>query len=86
MMTPGEFWRRVHLLLTRDRASAELEEEMRLHLELRTEALRTDGDTVEEARHLARRQFGNATIVEETSRDAWGLVPGHRGFRQRPSD
>ncbi len=72
-MTGGEWWRRVRLLLTRDRAAHELEEEMRLHRELRAEQLREAGVSESDARAEARRVFGNATGMEEASRDQWGF-------------
>src|SRR4051812_10629113 len=67
-MTLSEMWRRVKYAIMRDQMTAELEEELRLHLELRREQLRNreDGD------QLARRQFGNSVDLVERSRDEWG--------------
>jgi predicted permease len=65
--------RRLQLLLRRDRATAELEEEMRLHRELRAHALRTDGATAPDAMIAARVRFGNPLMIQEASRDMWGL-------------
>jgi putative ABC transport system permease protein len=59
-------FRRLQFLLKRDRFDSDLEEEMRLHRELRSEKL---GD----AGAVARR-FGNATRLREESRDAWGWI------------
>ncbi len=56
-------WRKFRFLFERSRFDEELAEEMRLHLELRTEKLRNAGD--------ARRRFGNVTLALESSRDAW---------------
>jgi hypothetical protein len=71
MMTAGELWRRIWYAVNRERASAELEEEMRLHRELRAERLRAGGAA--DPTTDARRRFGNATVLAERSRDAWGL-------------
>ena len=46
---------------------------MRLHAELRAEALHGAGMSADQARTAARRRFGNATALAETSRDIWGL-------------
>ncbi|HEY1213597.1 MAG TPA: hypothetical protein VGE93_08185, partial [Bryobacteraceae bacterium] len=59
-------FRRLHVLLTRDRFNSDLDEEMRLHRELRAEKL---GDA-----EAGARRFGNATRLREESRDAWGLI------------
>ena len=72
-MPLGEFWRRVALLLRRDQMSGELEEEMRLHVDLRTEAMCRAGLGDDDARHAARRRFGNGTMLVERSRDLWGF-------------
>jgi predicted permease len=76
-MTPvttlAELWRRLRLLLSRDRYAAELEEEMRLHLELREARLREQGASSAAARFGARRRFGNRANLQQRSRDMWGL-------------
>jgi predicted permease len=60
---PGMFRRR-HLY-------NELAEEMRLHLEERTEQLMREGMSRKEAEQAARRAFGNRTVIEERSREVW---------------
>ena len=72
MPFPGELWRRLQFWLHRDRFSAELDEEMRLHTELRAEQLR-DSEHFTDARaaFAARRRFGNATQLREMSRELW---------------
>jgi predicted permease len=49
----------------------DLAEEMRLHLEERTEQLMREGMSRKEAERAARRAFGNATLLEERSREVW---------------
>jgi predicted permease len=51
----------------RDRAR-EIHEEVESHLEMRTELNRAAGMSPEEARSGARRQFGNAALIEEDVR------------------
>jgi putative ABC transport system permease protein len=50
----------------------DLQEEMRLHLDLRQQAHIGDGLSPANARAAAQRQFGNATLLRESSGDAWG--------------
>ena len=68
----GEFARRLNMLLDRRQFDADLEEEMRLHLELRQAEQLQAGMTAEDARAAARRQFGNTTYLKEESHLAWG--------------
>jgi macrolide transport system ATP-binding/permease protein len=57
----------------RDRRSmtADLSEELQQHLEEKVEALVAQGMPREEAVHAARRAFGNATLLEQRSREVW---------------
>jgi predicted permease len=68
----GELRRRLTMLLHRARFQRDLDEEMRLHLELRREQQVTSGITPEAARQSAQRRFGNLTRLKETSYRAWG--------------
>jgi predicted permease len=67
-----ELARRLSMLMHRRQFDADLEEEVRLHLELRQEEQFESGMTATEARAAARRRFGNATYLKEESRIAWG--------------
>ncbi|HUD54476.1 MAG TPA: ABC transporter permease [Terracidiphilus sp.] len=49
----------------------DLSEEIRLHIEERTEQLMCDGMSREEAERTARMAFGNRTSLEERSREVW---------------
>jgi predicted permease len=49
----------------------DLAEEMRLHLEERTEQLMREGMSRRQAEQAARRAFGNRTVLEERSREVW---------------
>ncbi len=59
-----EWWRKLKGRLRRDAIDAELQEEIQTHLEMKAAAT---GDP-----YAARRQFGNATLLFEESRAAWG--------------
>lgn len=68
-----ELVRRLWFFLHRDRMSAELAEEMRLHEELRARRERGTGARADEAALMARRRFGNRALLVEESRDQWRL-------------
>lgn len=54
------------------RADAELDEEIRFHLDRETELRIDRGVPPTRAREAARRDFGNVLIVKETTRQTWG--------------
>ena len=60
------------MLLRGNRFERGLEDEMRLHMELRRERLEAGGLSPEEARAMARRRFGNPLLVHDVSVDVWG--------------
>jgi predicted permease len=68
----NELGRRLRALVRRDRLVRELDEEMRLHVQLRQERLEASNLSSEDARTMARRRFGNATRLREDAVDAWG--------------
>jgi hypothetical protein len=67
-----ELWRQLRFRLMGQRFDADLAEEMRLHLDLRAQDKRADRISAADAESAAQRQFGNATLLRETSREAWG--------------
>jgi len=67
-----ELSRRLRMLVHRRQFEVDLEEEMRLHLELRQQEQLQSGMTADDARAAARRRFGNPTALRENSRIAWG--------------
>jgi predicted permease len=69
----GEVWRKLLLVVRRDRATRDLEDEMRLHVALRAESLEGSGLSNAEAARAATRRFGNPTGIAEWSRDMWGF-------------
>jgi predicted permease len=68
----SELGRRLWMLTRHRKFDADLEEEMRLHLELREQERVRAGLAPEEAHYAARRRFGNPTLLKEKSSMAWG--------------
>ncbi|HEX4683065.1 MAG TPA: ABC transporter permease, partial [Gemmatimonadaceae bacterium] len=58
-------------LLQRRRIHDDLAEEIRAHIDEKTEALVRSGMPPADARHAARRAFGNVTNIQERGRDVW---------------
>jgi predicted permease len=58
-------------LFSRRRLYNDLSQEMQQHLEEKIEELVATGMSKKEASAAARRQFGNATLIESDSRDVW---------------
>jgi predicted permease len=67
-----ELARRLRMLMHRRQFDTDLEEEMRLHLELRQQQQIECGMAPDDARAAARRGFGNVTSLKEKSHMAWG--------------
>jgi hypothetical protein len=65
MNWPRELGRRLNMLLHRRQFDTELEEGMRLHLELRGEQQVESGVAANDASAAARRRFGNPTVLRE---------------------
>ena len=68
----GELGRRLLMLARWRRFTRDLDEEMRLHLELRQRDRMARGAASDEALRAAHRQFGNPTRLREISREMWG--------------
>jgi predicted permease len=68
----GEFSRRLRMLFHSGRFQRDLDEEMRLHVELRRQQQLASGLSPKAARQAAQRRFGNTTCIKETSYMAWG--------------
>src|SRR3954466_3662979 len=84
-----------HLGRSRARRDAELQAELRVHLEMAV-ALRVErGESRDDAERNARLEFGNATHVAEVTREMWGgrwidalrrdIQYAARGLRRAPS-
>jgi hypothetical protein len=68
----GEWWRRLHMFLFKNRFARELDEEIRLHIEYRAREYENSGHPAEAARRLAAQRFGARLIVREDATAAWG--------------
>jgi hypothetical protein len=68
----GELARRLSMLFRRSQFDADLEEEMRLHLELREQQQLQTGMTPTAAHSTALRRFGNPTVLKGKSHTTWG--------------
>ena len=62
-------------LFSRRRIYSDLSAEIQEHLDERVEELIADGMARKNAEAAARREFGNATLMEEDSRDVWRWRP-----------
>jgi predicted permease len=69
----ARFFKKIGMLLRREKFNSELEEEMSFHREQRERELRETGVAPEEAHHEAMREFGNATRLKEQSYEVMGF-------------
>jgi putative ABC transport system permease protein len=67
-----ELVRRLSMVFRRGQFDADLDEEMRLHRELREQEQVEHGLSPKEAHYAAQRRFGNDLVLREESRDMWG--------------
>jgi putative ABC transport system permease protein len=68
----SQFGRRVAMLFRQRQFDRDMDEEMRLHLELREKDHAANGFSAADARMNARKHFGNALALREASHDSWG--------------
>jgi predicted permease len=66
--------RRLRAVFRRRQMAEELDEEMRLHLELRRRRLERDGAAGDAAQEAARRRFGNRLRLREDAMEAWSWI------------
>ncbi len=67
------FFNKLRLLFGRNAYDSGLAEEMAFHQGQAEQAFEAEGMTPDEARHAARRQFGNATRLKEQSHETVGF-------------
>jgi len=72
MSLTGGLTRRLRMLFHRRQFQQDLDDEMRLHVELRREQQMEAGADPESARQAALRRFGNTTRLRQESERAWG--------------
>jgi predicted permease len=63
---------RLRALLRRKLMQAALEEEVQSHLRMAAQERMERGESAEQARTAALREFGNVGLVKEVTRDVWG--------------
>ena len=63
------FW---NWLIHRRKREGELDEEVRSHLRMAAQERMEQGETAEQARASAVREFGNVVLVKEVTRGVWG--------------
>ncbi|HTV56799.1 MAG TPA: ABC transporter permease [Terriglobia bacterium] len=68
-----EIWRRLSFFFRRGQFQRELKEEMDDHVRMKQKDLTGEGMPPDDARNAARREFGNALLLRERSRDPWGF-------------
>src|SRR5580700_1376030 len=61
------------IMKRRERMLAELDQEMREHIEIETRDNIERGMTPDEAHYAALRKFGNVTRAQEEAREVWSL-------------
>src|SRR3954469_20807166 len=64
---------RLRALFRRGLLEHDMQHEMHLHLQRRTDVLVGRGMTPDEARFAARKEFGNVGVLQEEGRDARGM-------------
>jgi len=70
----NQLGRRLLMLLRRHQFDRDLEDEMRLHRELREQQNIEAGMAQDEAHYAAERRFGNAMLLKEVSREMWSGI------------
>jgi putative ABC transport system permease protein len=73
MLTPTRLWRRLRSLLWSSREREELDEELRIHVEMEVERLRKTGVSAAEARRTAAQVFGRVPEIRDAARAARGV-------------
>ena len=68
----SSFFRKLNWLRRRPSKEDELREELQFHLDEEAEERQAQGLANEEAQRAARRDLGNITSVQESTRAAWG--------------
>src|SRR5688500_9612878 len=65
------FFRKLNWLRRRAKKEAELQDELRFHLDEAIDEGRAEGLSVEEAQRSAHRELGSLTLVQEDTRAMW---------------
>lgn len=74
MLWTRRLWLRLQTVFRGTHVTKRLDDELQFHLDQQIAENVAAGMTREEARHAAMRLFGNATVLKEETRDAWGWI------------
>ena len=77
-MTLRQLYARLRALRQWGRKESELDEEIRFHLAEEAEERFAAGLSADEARVAAKRDFGNVSLIRETTREVWGWGSAER--------
>jgi predicted permease len=69
---------RIHALRNWRRKEADLDDEIGFHLSEEAEERAAAGLTPQQARYAAHKDFGNVTLIRETTREVWGWGSAER--------
>src|ERR1700734_3733464 len=69
----ARFFKKLGMLIRREKFDSELEEEMSFHREEKEKELRDEGMSPEAAHRVAAREFGNGTRLKEQSHEIVGF-------------
>lgn len=72
MLWARRFWLKLQALFHRERSAEQLDDEFQFHLDEQIAENLAAGMSPQEARHAARRAFGNTTYLKEETRNTWG--------------
>src|SRR5579863_453286 len=73
---------RLRMMLERGKASAQLDDELRFHLERQMAENRAAGMRPEEARQAALRAFGNPALLRDQTREKWNWRGAEQMMRE----
>jgi predicted permease len=62
-----------HRLFRRQQRDEELDEELQAHLQMAAQERMERGESADQARASAMREFGNVGLIKEMTRDTWGF-------------
>jgi putative ABC transport system permease protein len=62
-----------HRLFRRQQRDEELDEELQAHLQMAAQERMERGESADQARASAMREFGNVGVIKEMTRDTWGF-------------
>jgi putative ABC transport system permease protein len=71
----SKHWRRLLFLIRRRKFDYYLNDEIHQHVEMKAQKLIDTGESPEEARNRAQREFGNVQQLKESSRQLWTWRP-----------